>query len=110
MTLILTVLYTYLFILFCWMLYLATMNLAAHRKDMGWVAKIHAYILIAFALVMDFILTVVVGTVVFASLPKEWTLTDRLKRHKLEGGWRAKLASWICQHLLDQFDPDGDHC
>ncbi|WP_310614014.1 hypothetical protein [Limnohabitans sp.] len=38
-------------------------------------------------------------------------VTTRLKRlHTSDMGWRTALAAYICQNLLDPFDPDGDHC
>ena len=95
-----------------WVLYLAVMNLARYRDRMHPVAKAHAYALLGFALAVDLVLTVVVGTLLFLDWPRELTLTARLKRYHAEaaGTWRDSVARWICQHLLDQFDPDGDHC
>lgn len=49
----------------------------------------------------------------FLDLPErgEHLVTDRLKRYIADGvGWRAKKAEWICTHLLDVFDPSGNHC
>ena len=60
--------------------------------------------------ILDALVNIVVCTVVLSELPREWLVTDRLKRHKAAGGWRGKVAAWICEHLLNAFDPDGCHC
>ena len=100
----------YGFVFLCWVLYLAVMSLSEHRDEMGWIAKGHAMALLAIAYPLDLVLNVVVGTVIFAALPREFTLTTRLKRHQREGGWRGKLAAWICKNLLNAFARDGGHC
>ena len=54
-----------------------------------------------------------VAAVFFLDAPKmgEHLVTDRLQRYIKEGsGWRYQKAKWICDHLLDEFDPHGDHC
>jgi len=110
MKLLLLALAAYLMMFASWVLYLAVMALKPHRREMGIVAKIHAYALLVIGLVVDLVLTVVIGSALFLSWPREATLTGRLKRHKAEGGWRGKVAAWICDRLLNQFDPDGKHC
>ncbi len=100
-----------------WLFYLASMNLKRAR-DKGLLMK------------GTFVYSLGMGTVVIPGLALNWLLnqtfnrlmflelrtpplemtTARLKRHKKEGGWRAKLADWYCSNLLDKFDPDGEHC
>lgn len=61
--------------------------------------------------VIDVLANLVVATIIFLELPKEWTVTSRLKRYILtKTDYRNKLANWICQYLLDVFDPKGKHC
>jgi len=105
-------LYTAAFMLLCWTTYIAVMGFKVQRKVLHPVVKVLAYLVLAFGLVLDLILTFVVGTVLFLSLPKwnEWTFTARLKRHKAEGGWRGKIAAWICEELLNPFVVGGGHC
>ena len=104
-------LYTVGFIFECYILYLAVMNFKAQRHVLHWVVKVMAVIILAVGYVLDLILTMVVGTVVFLSLPKwnEWTFTARLKRHRADGGWRGKVAAWICEEMLNPFVVGG-HC
>ena len=41
----------------------------------------------------------------------DWLVTARLQRYVAQGnGWRFTIANWICNNLLDVFDPSGDHC
>jgi len=111
-SLLLILLYTAAFMLECWVLYIAVMSFKAKREVLHPVVKVLAYIILAFGLVLDLVLTFVVGTVLFVSLPKlsrEWTFTARLKRHRVEGGWRGKVAAWICEKLLNPFVVGG-HC
>ena len=96
-----------------WIFYLAVMNLAPHRKELHSVAKVHGYALLAVGLLFDFVLNVVVCSVLFMKYPQDWLLTGRLSRYikdNREKPWRRKLAGWLCHHLLDQFDPKGLHC
>lgn len=96
-----------------WVLYLAITNLLRHRDKLGWVAKAHAYPIVGVGLVFDFVLHVVVGTVLFLKLPQDWLLTGRLTRYindPDEARWRRAAAAWVCRALLDTFDADGCHC
>jgi hypothetical protein len=41
----------------------------------------------------------------------DWLVTARLQRYVAQGsGWRFTIANWVCNNLLDVFDPSGDHC
>ncbi len=96
-----------------WTLYLAIMSLRPHRDSLHPVAKAHAYMLLGVGLFLDFVLNVVVCSVLFLKHPQDWLLTGRLTRYIQdpdETPWRRGLAKWLCSHLLDQFDPDGGHC
>lgn len=62
-------------------------------------------------LFLDALVNLVVLTVVFVELPREYLVTSRLSRHiKDTDGWRKKLSVFICSKLLDKFDPRGCHC
>tara|TARA_R110002110_G_scaffold190774_2_gene398972 strand:- start:292 stop:636 length:345 start_codon:yes stop_codon:yes gene_type:complete len=49
-------------------------------------------------------------SVIFMELPRRPTVTDRLKRHIKNKGYRGALARFMCQKILSPFDPSGDHC
>jgi hypothetical protein len=96
-----------------WLFYLAVMALMPHRHNLHPIAKAHAYVLLGIGLALDALLNLVVGTLLFLDPPREWLLTLRLMRYLRnvhERAWRRDLAEWLCDHLLDQFDPNGTHC
>jgi hypothetical protein len=103
----------YLLALVTWLFYLAAMNLLRHKDAMHPVAKLHAYALVAVGVVLDALLNAIVATVLFLDPPRDALLTGRLRRYindPKERPWRRRVAKWVCVHLLDQFDPTGDHC
>lgn len=103
----------YLLAVATWVFYLAAMSLLPRRHDLHPVAKVHAYLIVGVGLALDFVLHVVVGSVLFLKPPQDWLLTGRLTRYINdvdEARWRRALAGWICARLLDAYDPDGCHC
>lgn len=65
--------------------------------------------IIATAIVLDVILQVTLAWLIFWNKPEEWTFTQRMQRYKLApGGWRKKVAHYVCEHFLNPFD-EG-HC
>lgn len=96
-----------------WFFYLAVMNLARAR-DNGTLTKpalILGTPLFIIGYALDIAVNILVMTILFLELPKEWTVTGRVKRHIYHGsGWREKVAGWFCHNLLNAFDPDGKHC
>lgn len=98
------------YVFLCWVWYLAVMNLKAQRDQLIGCARWLAKLTLAIGLVLDFFLNVIVATLVFLDLPREATVTKRLSRYCGDCGWRSRLAFWICNRLLDPFDPEGKHC
>jgi hypothetical protein len=94
-----------------WVLYLAVMNLNRARKagalsKTAWVFGMPVLIV---GLLLDAIVNIAVMSVVLWELPRELTVTARLKRHhKTSTGWRLAVVLWF-EPLLDPYDPDGDH-
>ena len=101
----------YLFFVFGWILYLAVMNVARVRDQLHWFAKLNAYfILLPAGYAVDFVMNLVV-CLAFWRLPRDLLLTGTLKRAIInEDNWRCDVAAWICERLLNQFDPKGRHC
>lgn len=94
-----------------WILYLAVMNLSKAKK-MGLLSKTALVLgmpVLIVGYLLDFLLNVLVMTVVLFELPRETTVTARLKRHHKESdGWRLAVVHFF-EPLLDPFDPDLDH-
>lgn len=64
---------------------------------------------VALSLLIDLINNISVFTVMFAELPRELLVTDRLKRHAKQHTFRGKLARWLGDILLNPFDHTGNH-
>lgn len=110
MMIALTLFSIYVFVIACWTLYLAVMNIARVRGQLHPVAKAHAYMLLGVGYLFDATLNLMV-CLVFWRAPKDWLLTGTLKRALInETGWREATAAWICENLLNAFDPKGSHC
>lgn len=94
-----------------WMFYLAVMNLKRAR-DNGTLTRIAYYLglpMFAIGITLDFIVNVIVFSVVMLELPREGLVTARLKRHAPHDTWRGNVARWFALHFLDTFDPSGRH-
>lgn len=100
------------FVYCLWLFYLAVMNLK-RAKDEGRLSKVaHAFGMpILFAgYLLDFFCNMVPFTIFMLDLPKETTVTARMKRYvKGQAGWRKSFAVWFADNLLDDFDPSGKH-
>lgn len=114
---------------FTWGMYLAVMNLIQAKDTIHGLTlttKCFAYPLALAGIMMDFLTNVIVGSILFVDVPREFLLTERLQRYledmdhyysdvttkqpnKLDK-WRWVTALWICEHLLDPFDARGYHC
>lgn len=64
---------------------------------------------VAVSIVLDFINNLIVFTLLFAELPREWLVTERLKRHVKQPTIRGKVARYIGNTILNPFDHSGDH-
>lgn len=95
-----------------WLHYVAIMRLKMVR-DAGKLtpaAKVFGYPALFVGLLLDLIVNTFVGSIVFAEMPREWTLSARLTRLSGgEPGWRQKRAERIRMALLDDIDPSGIH-
>ena len=96
-----------------WLLYVFTMGLyrAKLQRRLKGLSLLLAAPFVAIAFVLDFLAQHTVFTIVFVEWPQELLVTGRLRRY-LRGPdtWRRRWASYLCHHLLDQFDPTGGHC
>lgn len=75
------------------------------------VALVLGYPILIIGASLDLIINVILFTLIFLERPKEFLVTERLSRHiKSKSGYRYKLSKWICSNLLDNFDPNHNHC
>ena len=97
-----------------WALYVLVMGL--YRAHLSGRLSRPAFVLglpwVVVGYTLDVIAQYTIACVFFLDLParREWLVTQRLQRYSAGSGWRKVKADWICTHLLDVFDPKGDHC
>lgn len=106
-------LYLGLFLWVFWALYVLVMGIyRAHLSGrMSRVMYALALPWVAVGFAVDVLANLLVATVFFAEAPREWLVTSRLQRHmRTRHGWRYRQARFVCDHLLDVFDPSGEHC
>lgn len=95
-----------------WVHYVAMMRLKMIRDEgnLTTAAKVFGYPAMVMGLLLDLVVYVVVGTLVFVEPPQEMTLSARLTRLGEGGsGWRRRRADRIRKALLDDIDPSGIH-
>lgn len=96
-----------------WALFVLVMGMyrAWLAKRLGRLAIALSLPWIVIGLALDFAANCSLAIVLFVDLPHELLVTRRLRRYILQGsGWRRDVAVWVCENLLDPFDPTGDHC
>lgn len=90
---------------FLWVYYLAVMNLKRNKANLKGVSLYAGTAALAISYLLDAYVNFFVLSLVLMELPKELTVTSRLKRHyKLKGAWGYKVALWFIP-LLEPYDP-----
>lgn len=107
------ILYAFAAMYALWLFYLAIMNLK-RAKDAGTMTKAALVFALPIAIVgyiLDVVVNVTIGTVLFLDLPREVTLSSRMSRLYEPGStaWRSRLAEWFARNLLNTYDPSGQH-
>ena len=107
---------TYIYILLAdlylfFIMYVASMGMIrAHaEKKLNGVLWVLCLPFVAISIVLDFINNMIVFSLLYFELPKEWLVTERLKRHVKQHTFRGKLSRWIGETILNPFDHSGDH-
>lgn len=111
MSLVLLSMLAYLYAFWC--AYVLVMGIyRAHLADrLVGLNKVMALPVVAVAYAMDVAANWIIAPLVFLDWPREALVTSRLIRYKRDDhGWRRQIADFICERLLDVFDPTGDHC
>ena len=95
-----------------WALYIVVMALQRARRAgvLSTPALVMGSPLLVCGVVLDALVNATLMTALLLEWPREWLVTARLKRHCGQPTWRGAIARWMCQNLLDTFDPDGRHC
>lgn len=94
-----------------WLFYLAVMNLDRAKREgrLSKPALFFGYPILIAGLMIDLLCNLLVS-VPFLDLPRETTVTARLKRYaKGSEGWRKRFTLWFADDMLGDFDPTGKH-
>jgi hypothetical protein len=98
-------------IIIMWILYLASMSILANRPFIKPSVWYLASGVVMTAVLFDALINLTICTVIFLDWPHEWLLSQRLKRYHLtDFNWRGQMAGWICENILNPFDPNKSHC
>lgn len=93
-----------------WVFFLCVMLLDEHKANLKGFVRLLAYFTLAVGLSLDFLVQVGPASVLWLELPKELTVSGRVKRLcATGGGYRYKLAIWFRDNLLAPFDKSGGH-
>jgi len=82
---------------------------AKKRGELSKPALVLAAPLLVLGGVIDFLVNVGPFSLIMLEPPRELTVTARLKRHVTKEGWRGNIARSLGKHVLNPFDPSGDH-
>lgn len=96
---------------FLWFLFINAMTWKKYKEKIPKPLLLILYPIVAVGYIGDILFNIIFGTVLFLELPhyKRLTLTARMQRLLItDGGWRFKIAYFICRKLLEPWDPN--HC
>ncbi len=98
-----------------WLLYVLVMGFyrAYLDKRLTPVALVLASPALVLGYAVDLSVNWTLATLLFWQWPQRplELVTDRLTRYiSTSSGWRTAPALWVCQTLLDYFDPHDRHC
>ena len=98
-----------------WYLYVLIMGFyrAWLRGTLTLVAKVFASPALVVGYLVDLLANWTLASLLFWQWPQRplELVTDRLSRYiGTPSGWRTAPALWVCETLLDYFDPHDRHC
>jgi hypothetical protein len=82
-------------------------------KKLKWYHWCLLWWVVLIGFVVDVLANITIAVIVFRELPKELLVTTRLTRYINDTNahiHNKMMALWICDNLLDLFDPTENHC
>lgn len=84
--------------------YAHAMMLQKQNINFSRTIKIPLYIYLYAGVTMDVLFNVIVGSIIFREIPREWLFTTRVQRHVTADDWRrGKAYNWA--QKLNKVDP-----
>ena len=96
-----------------WAFYVLVMGIyrAYLTKRLGTVNLILSIPFVIVGGLIDVFVNLFVAPVIFLDPPRELLVTSRLTKYRTGNShWRRVIAEYVCDNLLDIFDPNGNHC
>lgn len=92
-------------------MYVASMGMIRAHKDgkLNTVLWVLCVPFVAVSWMIDVVHNLTLFTLLYLELPRELTVTSRLKRHVTQHTFRGKLSRWIAETILNPFDHTGNH-
>ena len=108
-----TIIFMALILWALWILYVSMMNIdrAMELGELPWQAKLMVYPTKFVFDMVEVVANTIVCTLIFLDLPKEFTVSDRLRRYyedQNQAKWRMVLVNFV-KPMLDPFDHKGPH-
>lgn len=95
-------------------MYLKAMDYKRRRAELSRLELARAWAYVAWAWWRDGWFNLTTAADIFDDPAREWTFTARLKRYRRRPfeypAETVALAEFLCDQVLDQGDPDGNHC
>lgn len=94
-----------------WFYYLALANLDRARAAGTLTKAAYVFMLpiLVPGVVLDVLTNLISMSIITGQRPREWTVTQRLKKLKHDDSYRGDFARWLGQNALNPFDKSGDH-
>lgn len=74
-------------------------------------ALILGYPILIVGYILDILMNATFVSLLVMDLPRELTVSSHLCRLSRDGNrWQRTVSTFICEQLLDAFDPSGKHC
>ena len=109
---------TYIIVLFVW--FLIAMFFLRRRHQLREKLGPFFYVLVMIVvggIPLDFFFQwcpILGAPMIFREFTPDWMFSGRMSRYrdnpKYKGTWKMRWADWICEHLLNPYDPSGHHC
>jgi len=106
---------TYIIVLFLWFLFAMWFLRRKHqlREKLGPVFFAIVGVVVG-GLILDVIFQWTLAPIIFMEFTPNITFSKRMERYrdnpKYKGTWKMRWADFICEHILNPFDPSGHHC
>lgn len=107
------IIFTLIILWALWILYVAMMNVdrSMISRELPWQAKILVYPTKVLFDIVEIISNTFICTLIFLDFPKEFTVSDRLRRYyanETTSKWRLAIVYFV-KPMLDPFDHKGPH-